>query len=121
MEATAAAAATKKARAPRKKKIDGAAVPAGTAAVPAVPAPSALQVEASHATVMPALRRKPYSCAECERIYQQEGKSGFCASSCQACGMPVYFRKLADVREYNRNRAGRCPVCGHVGTCVCVV
>lgn len=103
----AKAAVPKKARAPRKKKSDDAAEAA----------PTEPQTEAQ--AVM-AMRRKPYSCAECERIFQQEGKAGFCASSCQMCGMPVYFRKLADVREYNRNRAGRCPVCGHVGTCVCI-
>lgn len=48
--------------------------------------------------------RKPFSCGECERIYQQEGPSAFIATTCGACGLPMWFRSGERYREYRASK-----------------
>lgn len=51
-----------------------------------------------------------YACDECERI-RVANPRGFVAAECVACGMPVWFRRLADKREYLRAKSTFCEDC----------
>jgi len=47
----------------------------------------------------------PFSCGECESIYQQEGAGAFLATNCIVCTSPVWFRSGDRYREYRAKRA----------------
>lgn len=58
--------------------------------------------EASTPQPPPSSLHVPFSCAECERVYQAEGPKAWISIGCARCNMPVYFNTLKARSEYLR-------------------
>lgn len=52
-----------------------------------------------------------YKCAECQRVWETQGRAGFCAANCHACNWPVYFVTLQAARDYIRASPKYCTSC----------